>query len=92
MGMTNAAGINFYTCIEQENTYRVSPQSATSTENYCTYEHLSLSNDLIGPRLLIKVCSVAVRDGVRGDLVPVGVEVLHLGVVGPLVGHVESGL
>ena len=31
-------------------------------------------------------------DRVGRDLVTVGVEVLHLGVVGPLVGHVEGGL
>ena len=35
---------------------------------------------------------MAVGNGVRGDLVAVGVQVLHLGVVGPLVRHVEGSL
>ena len=35
---------------------------------------------------------MAVGDGVGGDLVTVGVEVLHLRVVRPLVGDVERGL
>ncbi len=55
-------------------------------------EHLGLADHLVGPLLLVEVGPVAVGDGVRGNLVAVGVEVLHLGVVGPLVGHVEGGL
>ena len=55
-------------------------------------EHLCLSDDLVGPLLLIEVGSVAMTDGMGGDLVAVGVQVLDLGVVRPLVGHVESTL
>ena len=47
---------------------------------------------LVGPLLLVEVGAVAVRDGVRCDLVTVGVEVLHVRVVGPLVGDVERSL
>jgi len=49
-------------------------------------------NYLISPLLFVEVGSMAVSDGVRGDLVTVGVEVLHLRVVGPLVRDVKSCL
>ena len=55
-------------------------------------EHLGLSDDLVGPFLLVEICSVGVGDGMGGDLVAVSVQVLHLGVVSPLVGHVERRL
>ena len=47
---------------------------------------------LISPLFFIEVCAVAVGNGVRGDLMATGVQVLNLGVVGPLVRHVESSL
>ena len=47
---------------------------------------------LISPLFFIEVCAVAVGNGVRGDLMPTGVQVLNLGVVGPLVRDVESSL
>ena len=53
---------------------------------------LSLSHHLICPGLLVEVGTEGVGHGVGSHLVSVSVEVLDLGVVSPLVGHVESGL
>ena len=55
-------------------------------------QHLSLAHNLIGPGLLVEVGTEGVGHGVGRHLVSVSVEVLDLGVVSPLVGHVESGL
>jgi len=48
-----------------------------------TYKELSLSNHLIGPLLLIEVCTEGVGDGVGSNLMPISVQVLDLSVVGP---------
>ena len=55
-------------------------------------ELLGLAHHLVGPGLLVEVGPEAVGDGVGGHLVTISVEVLDLGVVCPLVGHVEGGL
>ena len=56
------------------------------------HELLSLSHYLVGPGLLVEVGTERVGNGMGGHFVAVSVEVLDLGVVSPLVGHVESGL
>ena len=55
-------------------------------------QQLCLAHHLVGPLLLVEVGAKGVGDCVGGNLVAVGVQVLHLGVVRPLVGHVERGL
>ena len=55
-------------------------------------QHLGFADDFIGPLLLVEVGSVAVRNGVRGDLVTVGVEILNLRVVSPLVRNIKGRL
>ena len=55
-------------------------------------ELLGLADHLVGPGLLVEVGSKAVGDSVRGHLVTIGVQVLDLGIVCPLVGHVEGRL
>ena len=55
-------------------------------------QQLCLAHHLVGPLLLVEVGAEGVGDCVGGNLVAVGVQVLHLGVVRPLVGHVEGGL
>ena len=53
---------------------------------------LGLSHHLIGPCLLVEVGPEAVCDSVGRHLVTICVQVLDLGIVGPLVGHVEGRL
>jgi len=57
-----------------------------------TNQHLTLTNDLIGPPLLAEPSSVGVGHTVRGNLVACCVQVVYCAVVSPLVRHVKSGL
>ena len=56
------------------------------------HQQLCLTHHLIRPLLLVEVCPKGVSDCVGSNLVTIGVEVLHLGIVRPLVGHIEGGL
>ena len=55
-------------------------------------QQLRLAHHLVRPLLLVEVRPKGVSDCVGSNLVTIGIEVLHLGVVRPLVGHVEGGL
>ena len=55
-------------------------------------QQLRLAHHLVRPLLLVEVRPKGVSDCVGSNLVTIGIEVLHLGVVCPLVGHVEGGL
>ena len=55
-------------------------------------QQLRLTHHLIRPLLLVEVGAKGVSDCVGSNLVTIGIEVLHLGVVCPLVGHVEGRL
>ena len=55
-------------------------------------QQLRLTHHLIRPLLLVEVGAKGVSDCVGSNLVTIGIEVLYLGVVCPLVGHVEGRL
>ena len=55
-------------------------------------QQLGLAHHLVCPLLLVEVRPKGVSDCVGSNLVTIGIEVLHLGVVRPLVGHVEGCL
>ena len=55
-------------------------------------QQLRLAHHLVCPLLLVEVRPKGVSDCVGSNLVTIGIEVLHLGVVCPLVGHIEGGL
>ena len=57
-----------------------------------TDQHLGLSDDLVGPFLLVEVASVAVGHSVGGHLVAVGVQVLDLRIIRPFVRNVKGRL
>ena len=55
-------------------------------------QQLRLAHHLVRPLLLVEVGAKGVSDCVGSNLVTIGIEVLHLGVICPFVGHIEGGL
>ena len=52
-------------------------------------EHLGHADHLVGPLLLVEVGAVRMSDGVGGHFMAIGVQILHMTVVSPLMGHVK---
>ncbi len=54
------------------------PLEVLGVDSCKAHEHLGLAHDFVGPLFLVKVGPMAVTDGVRGDLMAVGVQILNL--------------
>ena len=55
-------------------------------------QHLSHPDHLVGPLFLVEIRPVRMGDGVGGHLMAISVQILHMTVVGPLVGNVKCCL